>query len=284
MIINLPHLKELLPIKVGGPWPFITFRSYTLAGQHILWLSRQHRKGLNLAARALGDTQQPFWRSKFYNQTVGATFALGSFLFMLGCVMSLIPASPWQPSAFWTNVVFFAGSIPFTTAGYLQHFQAANAGSFNVATQPTAPPHISFIGWHPRNAGWLSTFTQFLGTIAFNFNTFDPLVTSANWVAQDLAVWTPGMVGSVLFLASGYLAFIECGHRYWSWEPKDLSWWIVFINLVGCVTFMVSSILAYVPDGATPSWVTMASTINLLIGALCFFIGALLSIRESDLT
>lgn len=270
-------------IRIEGPWPFITRRSYTLAGRHIVWLARQHRKGLDLAARARDTSVPPFWQSKAYNWAVGAIFAVGSFLFMLGSVMSLMPAGPWQPSAFCTNIVFFLGSVPFTTAGYLQHFQAANASEFTLDAQTPGRRRISAIGWHPQSAGWLSTFTQFIGTVAFNFNTFDAILAPNAWYAQDIAIWIPDMAGSVLFLVSGYLAFIETSHRYWSWRPKDLAWQIVFVNLIGCIAFMTAAILAYVPSGPEPSWIVPASIVHLLIGAFCFLVGALLTMRESEL-
>lgn len=268
-------------IRIGGPWPFITRRSYTRAGHHIVWLARRHRKGLDLTARARDASIPPIWQSPAYNWSVGAIFALGSLLFAIGSVMSLMPQGPWQPSALWTNVVFFLGSIPFTTAGYLQHFQAANASAFTLDPATPGRRHLTLIGWHPASAGWLSTFTQFIGTVAFNFNTFDAIVASNAWYVQDMAVWVPDMAGSALFLISGYLAFIETGHRYWSWRPNDLAWQIVFVNLVGCIAFMIAAVLAYVPRGPQPGWMVTVSVVHLLIGALCFFVGAILTMRES---
>jgi hypothetical protein len=271
-------------LRSEGPWPFVTRRSYTLAGRRIVWLARQHRKGLNLAARALDATVPPFWRSRAYNWSIGAIFALGSFLFMLGSMMSLVPAGPWQPPALWINAVFFLGSIPFTMAAYLQHFQAANACDFTGNPARPGQRRLHCVGWHPRSAGWLSTFTQFVGTIAFNANTFNAMVAPDAWLIQDLAIWMPDMVGSALFLVSGYLAFIETGHRYWSWQPRDLSWRIVFVNLVGCVAFMIAAILGYVPSGTEASWIAPMSIVQLLMGACCFFVGAILTMRESGRT
>lgn len=270
-----------ISIRTEGPWPFITRRSYRLAGHKFTWLSRRHRKGLDFKDGVLNAATPPFWQSAGYNWSVGAIFAIGSFLFMVGSVMSLMPRGPWQPSAAWTNGVFFLGSIPFTTAGYLQHFQSANAADFTPSPGSPAPRKISWIGWKPDNAGWLSTFTQFLGTIAFNFNTFDAMVAPGTWKVQDELVWLPDMLGSILFLVSGYLAYIEAGHRYWSWRPRDLAWQIAFINLAGCAAFMTAAILSYTPSISEALWITAVSTAHLLVGASCFFVGALLSMRES---
>ncbi len=270
-----------LRILVAGPWPFITRRSYRLAGRRIVWQARQHRKGLARAARALENAPVPFWQTQGYNWWTGALFALGSLLFMTGSALSLLPADI-APAATPINIVFFMGSIPFTLAGYLQHFQAANQSAFTLdPNDATAPRRISLLGWHPHSAGWLSTFCQFIGTVAFNFNTFDPLVAGAGWEAQDLAVWLPGMVGSVLFLVSGYLAFVETAHGYWSWRPRRLDWQIVFINLLGCVAFMAASTLAYVPRGGEAGWIGDLANVLLGLGAFGFFLGAALMMRES---
>lgn len=268
-------------MHIAGPWPFITFRSYVFAGRHIIWRARQHRKGLERAARALETAPVPFWQTQGYNWYTGGFFAVGSLLFMLGSVLSLVPASANVPDTL-INIVFFMGSIPFTVAGYLQHFQAANATTFSVDPASTSTPRpIALIGWHPHSPGWLSTFTQFLGTVAFNFNTFDAMRAGSVWYVQDLAVWLPDMVGSMLFLVSGYLAFIEASRGYWSWRPRQLDWQIVFVNLLGCIAFMIAAVLAYVPRGPQTWWIADVSTVNLLLGALGFFIGAALMMRES---
>jgi len=275
------HHPDGTGIRIEGPWPFVTRRSFTKDGRQIVWLAREHRKGLDVAARARDATVPPFWQGRGYNRSIGTIFAVGAFLFMLGSVMSLMPAGAWRPPAGWTNLVFFLGSIPFTGAAYLQHFQAANAPDFT--RDPRRPDHrrLSWIGWHPHSPGWLSTFAQLLGTIAFNANTLDAMLAPDGWLAQDVAVWVPDMAGSVLFLVSGYLAFIETGHRYWSWSPRVLSWQIAFVNLVGCVAFMTAAILAFVPQGNEAAWIILLSTLHTLVGAFCFFVGALLVMQEA---
>ncbi|MFK8252108.1 hypothetical protein [Ancylobacter terrae] len=272
--------RDGIRVHVEGPWPFVTRLRYALHGRRIEWLARQHRKGLHLEARALDARLPLFWQSEAYNRAIGLIFAVGSLLFMLGSALSLLPLA-WQPAMLWLNLIFFAGSVPFTLAAYLQHFQAANSGDFTFMPQTPRRRRLSFVGWHPRNAGWMSTITQFAGTLAFNVNTFDGVLARPGWLAQDVALWAPDMIGSVLFLVSGYLAFIETGHRYWSWHPASLAWQIVFINLIGCIAFMIAAILALALPGGEAAWIGTASTVNLLIGATCFLIGALLSVREA---
>lgn len=275
------------PVKArvhqSGPWPFVTLRRYRHEGRSLIWRARQHRKGLQHEARGLDPAHAPFWQTERYNWLTGAIFAVGAFLFMTGCVLTLIGQIRGVPDPTQINVAFFLGSIPFTTAGYLQHFQAANAGPFAPGRPESVIScgRIALIGWHPESPGWLSTLTQFVGTVAFNVNTFDAIHDPSGWRMQDLDIWLPGMIGSILFLVSGYLAFMEAGHAYWSWQPKELAWWIVFVNLVGCIAFMTAAILAYVPRGADPDWIPVVGNLHLWFGALCFFVGAILLMCES---
>ncbi len=268
-----------LHLTASGPWPFVTLRTYTIGGHRFVWIARSERKGTVGSVRA--QERGPLWRTPDYNRAVAALFALGSLLFMLGAALSLVPASMAPPTA-GINLVFFCGSVPFTIAAYLQHFQAANAPEFTPGPDAAnGRRRVALIGWHPGSAGWWSTITQFVGTIDFNVNTFDALHAPDGWLAQDVAIWVPGMLGSIMFLVSSYLAFIESSHSYWSWNPTSLTWQIVFANLAGSVAFMTASTLAYVPPGGGAAWIADVANVHLFVGGLGFLIGAALMIRES---
>jgi hypothetical protein len=129
---------------------------------------------------------------------------------------------------------------PFTAAAYLQLFQAANQAPLPVEAA-TTDRRLNVIGWKPGNIGWLSCALQFVGTVLFNFNTLDAMIPALTWFEEDLVIWAPNIIGSILFLAAGYLAFIETCHVYWGWQPRSISWWVVFINLLGCVGFLISA-------------------------------------------
>lgn len=213
------------------------------------------------------------------NWWIGSVFALGASLFALGCVLFLFPslAAAWSFSEDQANAVFFMGSIPFTTAAYLQLYQAANAGPMVGGSRPGRV----WFGWRPGNAGWLSSALQFVGTVLFNFNTFDAMIPGLGWFQQDLLIWVPNVLGSILFLASGYLAWIEICHAHWAWEPDHISWWVGAINLLGCIAFMISAVLAFVPPQAFAFDVVTVSLVFTLVGAIAFFLGALLLLPET---
>ena len=276
-----PARWRMRRVRVEGPSPFVTRRSFTLAGRHSTWRSRSHRKGLDLQQGPGDAPTRPFWHKSGYSWSIGALFALGSFLFMLASVLSLVPAATTGVSALGANIVYFMGSIPFTAAAFLQLVQAANASDFAGDRAAPGARRVVLFGWYPRNAGWLSSFTQFVGTLAFNADTLNAVIDPRGWLVKDAAIWLPDMLGSILFLVSGYLAFIEVSHRYWSWRPSNLGWQIVFINLLGCIAFMTAAVLGYFPPGPEAAWIVPVSTLHTLAGAACFLAGALLTCRES---
>jgi hypothetical protein len=274
-----------------GPWGFITRRVYERAENDlVLWRSRHHRK--RLPCRGPGSVLSDeiallrcLWMPRELNWWIGTVFALGSLLFLIGSWLFLDPALARHVSmdSSAMNGVFFLGSIPFTTAAYLQLFQAANADPPPPYPGRKGKKRIRWFGWEPRQIGWLSCALQFPGTILFNINTFDALNPHLGWLGQDVEIWIPNLLGSILFLASGYLAFIETCHSRWAWNPGSLSWWVTFSNLVGCIGFMVAALTSLVlPAGAGPVFPT-TSLIFTLIGALGFLIGSLLMLPETVL-
>ncbi len=276
-------------LEAIGPWPFTTRRVYSWAnGPRIVWHSRYHRKGLlryydEETTRRRPNLLSCLWMPRELNWWIGVIFALGASLFALASVLTLSPALAhwWLLNSTAISAIYFAGSIPFTTAAYLQLYQAANAGDFPRAD--SAVSRRAYFGWKPHEIGWLSAALQFAGTILFNINTFDAMSPSPNWLGQDLAIWAPNLIGSILFLASGYLAFIETCHAYWAWNPGNISWDVVFANLFGCAGFMASAWFAVVsPQQSSIEAITL-SVIFTLLGAIGFFVGALLMLPEAVL-
>jgi hypothetical protein len=279
-----PGLSE--QIESRGAWSFVTYRKYRQPdGSERVWHSRRHRKDLLqtesreilIAATTLARC---LWMPRQLNWWIGMIFAVGSALFAAGSMLALMPdlASALSFDSNGINAVFFVGSIPFTTAAYLQLFQAANAGRNATAAR------TELFGWQPHDIGWLSCIFQFVGTLLFNINTFDAMLVGLDWLQQDLAIWAPDFIGSVLFLASGYLAFVETCHARFAWQPESLSWWVTFANLLGCVGFMISAFFAFVPQQQPMIDAAAISIVFTLIGALGFLTGSLLMLLETGLT
>ncbi len=285
----MPGAAAARLIEARGPWGFTTRRVYQRTGQGlVLWRSRHHRKRLPVREpesllRFEIELLRCLWMPRELNWWIGSVFALGSLLFLIASWLFLDPslARHLSMNSSAINRLFFLGSIPFTTAAYLQLFQAANAGPAMPDPGKKRRRRIRWVGWEPRQIGWLSCALQFPGTLLFNVNTFDALNTSLNWVGQDVKIWIPNLLGSILFLASGYLAFIETCHSHWAWNPGSLSWWVTFTNLLGCIGFMGAALTSpLLPGGAGPVFPTV-SMIFTLIGALGFLTGSLLMLPET---
>jgi hypothetical protein len=275
-------------IESSGPWPFITQKVFKKKDHPtLLWLSRHHRKQLIVEraskATAIGKVlTRSLWQPEKLNWWIGVVFALGSSFFMLGSLFILCPAFAEYCSLGekGINTTFFIGSIPFTTAAYLQLFQAANVDD-PLKNSPSLRKRSQLVSWRPSDIGWLSCFLQFIGTICFNFNTFDAMIPGLNWFQQDLLIWIPNWLGSILFLTSGYLAFIETCHQHFAWRPKSISWWTTLINLFGCLGFMASAVFAFSLPQEPGIDILKISVFFTLLGAIGFLFGALLLLPET---
>lgn len=256
-----------------GAGPFVTFRHLVLLEREVLWLARNHRRGLGpaLAPRAV-------WQRPTFNIVMGTGYAVGSVLFALGAMLALFPNGAYAPVLLThTAWIFFIGSIFFTSSAYLQLFQSANAGADPACTN--ASGFASFLGWKPKDLGWLSSATQFLGTLFFNASTYYAL-QGGSWLRQNTLIWGPDILGSLLFLVSGYLAVVETCHMWWSWRPRGLAWWIVMVNFSACGAFIMSAVLAFVPaSGLIETMVNLSNALT-LTGAIGFFVGAGLAVIE----
>lgn len=224
----------------------------------------------------------PFWKTQAFNLSIGTNFAIGSFIFGLGSIL-MFCSFYWQNLNNITNLTFFAGSVSFTVAAGMAHLQSANANSVAAQAKQNPTYRIKLIGWNPTNLSWLSTFTQFLGTIAFNISTFHSIAPSTQSNINKLEIWAPNFEGSIFFLISGYLAFVKVGKTYWSWQPKDIAWQSVFINLLGCIAFMTSALLPSTIANINIISIFIYSNTYTLIGAICFLMSSLLMIKEAKI-
>lgn len=280
-------------VSSDGAGPFVSRTVHRLPdGSLYTWTSRQHRKGhgmriIGLAGTALDDLQHSPWFTAWAPAQPGwwiaLLFMVGSACFALASYAGLEPGITGNLFQNITviNAVFFAGSIFFTAAGYLQLLEAANADRRAALAQGEAPGEsFRWLGWQPDQIGWLSAFIQFIGTLLFNVNTLDALLPDLDWLLQDLLIWTPDSIGSICFLVASWLALLEFCHGYWCWQPHNLSWRIVIVNLLGSIAFMVSAVFAMVLPGEASLaglWIVNLST---CIGAVCFLIGAYLLLPE----
>ena len=93
-------------------------------------------------------------------------------------------------------------------------------------------------------------------------------------------IWRPDMLGSIAFIVASWLAWIEVCHGWFAWRPRDVSWWIVSANLGGSIAFLISAFAAYIDPQNGQIWRLPLANLGTFVGAVGFFVGALLLIPE----
>ena len=97
---------------------------------------------------------------------------------------------------------------------------------------------------------------------------------------QERLVWAPDMFGSIAFMIASTLAWLEVCHGWWHWDPRDTSWRIVALNLLGSIAFQISAIAAFIRPATGELVNVPIANLGTFVGAVCFFFGAMLLIPE----
>lgn len=192
-------------------------------------------------------------------------FAVGSLCFLVGAV----PFYAEWAGAVGVGVTFFAGSIFFTAAAFIQ-----------LSLSGRRPPRKDT---NPADRwDWWAAAIQFAGTLFFNISTAAALAAAIADPTRLGAGWRPDAFGSIAFLVSSAFAVVATKDRGELWDADARSWHGTWLNLVGSIAFGVSAVGAYVqPDTGTLVSMFWAN-LGTLIGALCFLVAALLSRRSID--
>ncbi|MGZ5421362.1 hypothetical protein [Aeromicrobium sp.] len=216
-----------------------------------------------------------WWAPHRASWWISVLFVVGSTCFFVGP----LPAFLEQVGAQTDSTVFFVGSLFFTTAATLQWLETINADRGPGSS--TSEASIRVIAWEPRRIDFWSSGIQLLGTLFFNASTFRALTTTVDQPSYNQMVWRPDAFGSICFLVSGCLAYVEVASGLLSRVPRSLEGAVVSVNLFGCVAFGVSAVAAYVlPSTGKVVDVTVANAAT-SVGALGFLVGALLLLPES---
>lgn len=248
-------------------------------GVELDWSTRRHRKGL----APLLEHRERLWARHVYvgatasSWWMGGLFMVGAFCFALGS----LPLFFDRVDASVVAWVFFVGSVFFTSAAYLQ-FREAVASSTTIDPAGPRPRGLgALIGWRPHSLGWWATAVQFVGTILFNVSTFAATRDALDFDQERHLIWGPDFWGSVCFLVASWLAYVEVSPRVVNRPRGDLGWEIAALNLAGSVAFGAAAIGArYITTTEEPANITLVN-LGTFIGAVCFFVGALLLPAES---
>jgi hypothetical protein len=200
----------------------------------------------------------------------GSLFAIGAAVVQLGSGNATTAAS-----------IYFAGGLFFTAGGYASLLGAINAPRSVGGDGSLAAEQWRWWSYEPMRIDWLSTFVLFAGTLAFGVSLLDSFLDGLTTQQVNRLIWTPEIIGCVLFLVSGHLAMVEICHRT---RPclrrRDLGWWIVAVNQVGSILFMISGLAGFIrPETSSEVNVAVANW-GTLTGALCFAIGGVMQAFE----
>ncbi|WP_030986555.1 hypothetical protein [Streptomyces sp. NRRL S-1813] len=271
--------------RAEGAGPFTTRLTWRLeAGETAVWESRAARKRGTLAVRPAGATESSVRRAgaaaltrlRRLNGVAAGSFTFGGTLFVLGAALAQFSSM----SATGTATIYFVGGVFFTLGGYASLVQAINAPRRESAAASLTTHRFRWWSYEPGRIDWLSTFVLFAGTLVFGINLLDSFLQGLTVQQMNRLVWAPDMVGCLLFLISGQLAVVEVCHGRLCLERRSLGWWIVALNQLGSVLFMVAALAAFTrPETGSLVSVGIANW-GTLTGALCFAVAGVLQAFE----
>lgn len=285
----------------GGPWPFVTWRSYQLPDDSdYVWESRHHRKGagprtyadrVGLRITSAGEhdlAKSPwlrFWAPHRLAWWIALVFMIGSVFFVVGAAGSLVPeyfGSEHAMSAF-AESSYFLGATLYTASIYAQLLETINADRTIAPDRSTrAPKQFRWFAFEVTHLEFLVPFVLLLGSLVFNYETVFAVGATFD-VLPRLGLWASSLLGSLLFLASGVLQFIEAGHGYLRFDPRNVSCWVGLLFIIGSIGFVLGSL----PGLGTPGLPTndtgagaLIVKIGFLVGGIAYLAGSYLMLPE----
>lgn len=210
------------------------------------------------------------------NAAAATAFIVGGSLFCLGALLAQGHVGGPRLAA----AVFTAGGVFFTTGGYASVLQVANA------PRGAGPDGIVRVGrWRwwstePGRLDWASAVALFVGTLYFAASLLAALIGDLTVAQEHRLVWSPEVIGCVLFLLSGQLALTEMHRDRPRGRRADLGWWIAIVNQLGSALFMVAAIAAYVRPSTGDELAVGIANWATFAGAACFAIAG--AMQEFD--
>jgi hypothetical protein len=190
------------------------------------------------------------------NAVAATAFVVGGSLFCLGALLAQADVGGPRLAA----AVFVAGGVFFTTGGYSSVLLVANRDGGKWRWWSTEPTRLD----------WASAVALFVGTLYFGASLLAALIGDLTTAQIHRLVWSPEVVGCVLFLVSGHLALIQLRRERRRGRPTDLGWRIAVVNQVGSVLFMTAAIAAFVRPTTGDELAVGIANWSTFAGAACF--------------
>jgi YrhK-like protein len=236
--------------------------------------ARAHRKQHSLLDGGRGST---WWAPDAVGWWIGVLFGVGSICFALGAMPGYVEAVGVATD----GVTFFVGSLFFTSAALLQYLEVVNT---ERGPRPDGTPERRrLLTFEPHRMDWWASSVQLVGTLFFNVSTGAAMIQHLSASEANQFVWKPNVYGCICFLVASAIAWIEVSHRWFSWRPRELSWWIAGANLAGSIAFAVSAAAAKIVSSTDQARNVTLMNLGTFIGALGFLTGAVLLLPERTL-
>lgn len=206
------------------------------------------------------------------NSVAATAFVIGGSLFALGALLAQTGVgSPRLPAA-----VFMVGGVFFTTGGYASVLQVVNAPR---GADPAGVVRAGAWRWwatEPGRLDWASAVALFVGTLYFGASLLAALLGDLTVAQEHRLVWSPEVVGCVLFLLSGHLALTEMHRDRPRGRRADLGWWIAVVNQVGSALFMAAAVAAFVRPSSGDELAVGIANWATFAGAACFAVAGVM--------
>jgi len=190
------------------------------------------------------------------NAIAATAFIVGGSLFCIGALLAQADIGGPRLAA----AVFAAGGVFFTTGGYTSVLLVVNARGDQWRWWSVEPGRLD----------WASAVTLFVGTLYFGASLLAALIGDLTTAQIHRLVWSPEVIGCVLFLLSGHLALTELRRDRPRGRRADLGWWIAVVNQAGSALFMAAAIAAFVRPSTGDELAVGIANWATFAGAACF--------------
>jgi len=190
------------------------------------------------------------------NAIAATAFIVGGSLFCVGALLAQADIGGPRLAA----AVFAAGGVFFTTGGYTSVLLVVNARGGRWRWWSVEPGRLD----------WASAVALFVGTLYFGASLLAALIGDLTTAQIHRLVWSPEVIGCVLFLLSGHLALTEMHRDRPRGRRADLGWWIAVVNQAGSALFMVAAIAAFVRPTTGDELAVGIANWATFAGAACF--------------
>ena len=283
-------------LESGGAGPFEHSRAvYRLPdGSKYEWEARRHRKGRG-PRKATGRASEAAERApeagsenpwlEFYAPHrlawwVAVNFIVGSALFTLGASGALFPEFFAGEGSLVADASYFVGALLFTVGIYLQVLEGLNSSDYIGLKRPYNPRGFIWFAWRPRRLEFVAPFILLIGSLLFNVETSLALASTFGWVSLPVLVGLTSFAGAVGFVVSTYLQLVEVCHSYFGLRPREISWWVAALNLVGSAGFLVGSVFGLDVPGLSSPEESLMTQVSFLVGSALFLAGSYLLLPE----